>query len=111
MNLFAAWGRYFRTGKRTEEDHRREYVKTHSRKSLNWLLSRCVKAGMTYERVCHVLGEDGERETRDRWLKTGGVNVRMDDDVFSFGPDSDGHMLYLFFREDRLINFEPSDFK
>jgi len=99
------------SGPRTEEEHRREYVKTHSRKSMRWLLSHSVKAGMTYEQVCHVLGEDGERETKDRWLKTGGINVRVDDEVYSFGPDSDGRILYLFFRDDRLINFDASEFK
>jgi hypothetical protein len=99
------------SGPRTEEDHRREYVKTHSRKAMRWLLYRCVKQGMSYEQVCHILGEDGERETNDRWLKTGGANIRVDDLVYSFGPDSEGHMLYLYFREDRLINFDPSEFK
>jgi len=100
------------SGPRTEEDHRREYVKTHSRKSMRWLLSHSVKQGMTYEQVCHVLGEDGERESKDRWLKTGGAaNVRVDDEVYSFGPDSDGRMLYLFFRDDRLINFDSTEFE
>lgn len=99
------------SGPRTEEEHRREYVKTHSRKSMRWLLSHSVKAGMSYEEVCHVLGEDGERETKDRWLKTGGVNVRVDDEVYAYGPDSDGRILYLFFRDDRLINFDASEFK
>ena len=66
---------------------------------------------MSYSAVCHVLGEDGERETKDRWLKTSGANVRIDDEVYSFGPDSEGRILYLFFRDDRLINFEADEFK
>jgi hypothetical protein len=99
------------TGPRTEEDHRREYVKSHSRNSMRWLLSHCVNQGMSYDQVRHILGEEGERETNDRWLKTGATNVRVDDEVYSFGPDSEGHMLYLYFREDRLINFDPSEFK
>ncbi len=96
---------------RTEEEHRREYIANHSRKSMRWLLANRVSPGMSYQKVCHVLGEDGKREERDRWLKTGGVNIRIDDEVYSFGPDSDGRMLYLFFREDRLINFNPEDFR
>ncbi len=99
------------SGPRNEEDHRREYIATHSRKSMRWLLGHCVKTGMSYAEVCRVMGEEGERETKDRWLKTTGMNVRVDDEVYAFGPDSDGRILYLFFREDRLINFDPSDFK
>ncbi len=96
---------------RTEEEHRREYIEHHSRKSMRWLLAHRVSPGMSYQKVCHVLGEDGKREERDQWLKTGGVNRRIDDEVYSFGPDSDGRMLYLFFREDRLINFDPTEFE
>jgi hypothetical protein len=96
---------------RTEEEHRKEYIATHSRKSMRWLLAHRVNTGMSYQNVCHVLGEDGKREERDRWLKTGGVNIRIDDEVYSFGPDSDGRILYLFFRDDRLINFEPEEFR
>jgi hypothetical protein len=66
---------------------------------------------MSYDDVRHVLGEDGTHEERDRWLKTKGINIRIDDDVYSFGPDSDNRTLYLFFREDRLINFDPTDFE
>jgi hypothetical protein len=78
---------------------------------MRWLLAHRVKGGMSYAAVCHVLGEDGERETKDRWLKTGGVNIRIDDEVYAFGPDSEGRNLYLFFRDDRLINFDPDEFK
>lgn len=97
-------------GPRTEEDHRREYVATHSRKSLRWLLSHCVNTGMSYAEVCHALGEEGEVRKKDPAMKTG-VNVRIDDEVYEFGPDSEGRVLVLFFREDRLINFDPSDFR
>ena len=95
---------------RTEEEHRREYIATRSRKSMRWLLANRVRPGMSYQEVCHVLGEEGERET-DRAFKTGGVNVRLDDDVYSFGPDSENRALKLFFREDRLINFDPDEFR
>jgi hypothetical protein len=98
-------------GPRAEEEHRREYVNTHSSKSIRWLLNHCVKQGMSYDQVSRILGEEGEREPNDRWLKTSGANIRIDDQVYKFGPDSEGHMLYLFFRDDRLINFDPSEFK
>ncbi len=98
-------------GPRTEEEYRRDYTENHSRKSLRWLLAHRVKPGMSYDDVRRVLGEDGTHEERDRWLKTKGINVRIDDDVYSFGPDNEGRSLYLFFREDRLINFDPADFE
>src|SRR4029077_12927021 len=53
------------SGARTAEDHRRDYVNTHSSKSIRWLLNHRVKQGMSYDQVCHILGEDGERETND----------------------------------------------
>ena len=99
------------SGPRTEEEHRREYVETHSRKSMRWLLGHRIRPGMSYNEVCHVLGEEGERETKDRALKTTTTNVRIDDEVYSFGPDSEGRSLYLFFRDERLINFDPADFQ
>src|SRR5262245_52836860 len=94
---------------KTEDEHRREYIANHSRKSMRWLLRHCVKAGMSYEQVCHALGTEGERD-HDPALKTGNLNVRIDDEVYSFG-DSEGRTLKLFFREDRLINFDPADFE
>lgn len=97
-------------GPRTEEEHRREYIATHSRKSMRWLLGHCVNTGMSYAEVCHALGEEGEVRKKDPAMKTG-VNVRIDDEVYEFGPDSEGRVLVLYFREDRLINFDPSDFK
>lgn len=96
-------------GPRNEEEHRREYIANHSRKSMRWLLRHSVKPGMSYEQVCHALGAEGERDP-DPSLKTGNLNVRIDDEVYSFG-DSDNRNLKLFFREDRLINFDPTDFE
>jgi hypothetical protein len=96
---------------RTEEEHRTDYVKTHSSKSMRWLLYHCVRQGMSYKDVSHNLAEEGERVSNDPTLKTGGANIRIDDEVYKFGPDDQGHELYLFFRDDRLINFDPSEFK
>ena len=96
---------------RTEEEHRQEYIGTHSRKSMRWLLYHRVRPGVSYQDVCRLLGEDGERETKDRWLKTNGTNIRIDDEVYRFGPDDQGHTLYLFFRDDRLINYDRDEFR
>jgi hypothetical protein len=95
---------------RTEEEHRREYAASHSRKSMRWLLGHGVKPGMSYEQVCRVLGVEGERDPDPALKTTGNLNVRIDDEVYSFG-DSEGRTLKLFFRDDRLINFDPADFE
>ena len=57
------------------------------------------------------MGEDGTLETGDRRLMTGGGNYRVGDEMYAFGPDSKGKTVYLAFREDRLVNFERSEFK
>jgi hypothetical protein len=31
--------------------------------------------------------------------------------VYAFGPDSEGQTVYLAFREDMLVNFDPLDFR
>ena len=33
---------------KSEEQHRQEYVATHSHESMHWLLSHCVEMGMSY---------------------------------------------------------------
>jgi hypothetical protein len=96
---------------KTEEKHRREYEATRSHESMKWLLSHCVESGMSYKKVCHIMGEDGTLETGDRRLLAGGGNYRVGDEMYSFGPDSQGKTVYLAFREDRLVNFERSEFK
>lgn len=96
---------------KAEEQHRQEYVATHSHESMRWLLSHCVEMGMSYRKVCHIMGEDGTLETGDRKLMTGGGNYRVGDEMYAFGPDSEGKTVYLAFREDRLVNFERSEFK
>ena len=95
---------------RTEEEHRQEYISTHSPESMRWLLSHCVEMGMSYKKVCHIMGEDGTLETGDRRLLADGGNYRVGDEMYAFG-DSRGKIVYLAFREDRLVNFDRSEFK
>lgn len=106
-----SFGANEKSGPRTEEQNRQEYADTHSRESLNWLLSHCIKPGNSYKQVCQTLGEEGTREPNDRLRKAQGNTYRIDDEVYAFGPDSKGRTLYLAFREDRLVNFDPEEFK
>lgn len=96
---------------RLEEMHRREYQTNHSRKALRWLLANRIDTGMSYGDVCQTLGEDGEQEHIDRWLKVKGSTYRLDDVIYRFGPDDEGHSYYLAFREDRLVNYDRQHFQ
>lgn len=98
------------SGPRTAEAHRREYASTRSRRSLHWLLAHEIQPGMTYRAVCNVIGEEGERELGDQSLKKTSAHIRIDDETYGW-PDSEGHVLCLFFRDNRLINFDPRDFE
>ena len=94
-----------------EDWHRRQYQENRSRKSLHWLLAHRLQTGMTYKEVTRVLGDDGERETKDREILTQGGPYRVGDEGYSFGPDSEGQSVILYFRDDKLINFDPAEFR
>ncbi|HEY2253866.1 MAG TPA: hypothetical protein VGH74_22480 [Planctomycetaceae bacterium] len=96
---------------KTEESHRQEYVATHSHESMRWLLSNCVEMGMSYKKVCHIMGEEGTPVAGDNRVLSGGGNYRLGDEVYAFGPDTKGKTVYLAFREDRLVNYDRSEFK
>src|SRR5262245_32309762 len=89
-------------GVQEREEHRREYLATHSRKSMRWLLAHCVNVGMSYKEVCRALGEEGAREEQDNWIKNRGGPYQVGDDVYAFGPDNEGQSVYLVFRDDQL---------
>lgn len=78
---------------------------------MSWLLAHCVAPGMSYKEVCRALGEEGSPEANDRWIKTRGTTYQVGDDTYCFGPDSEGQSVYLVFREDKLIGFDPEAFR
>ena len=110
-NLNDAFSSRPRTTAAEEERHRNDYVANHDRQALNWLLRHRIESGMSYATVCKVLGEEGVREARDEWIKTKGGSYQLGDDVYAFGPDNEGHTVYLGFREDKLVDFDPTEFK
>ena len=94
-----------------EEKYRKDYQENRSRQAMQWLITNRVQAGMSVQDVNRILGEDGIREHMDKWLKTGSGNYLIDDVVYHYGPDSEGSSVYLVFRDDKLVNFDPDDFK
>ena len=56
------------------------------------------------------LGEDGQRVYDDRLIKTSGGHYRSGDVTYKWDPDSKGRSIYLVFRENILVNYNPDDF-
>lgn len=98
-------------GFRAEEDHRQSFQTEGDSEAMRWLLANRVESGLSVAEVNRVFGQEGEREFGDNWLKTNGGHLRADDVVYKWGPDRDGHSVYLGFRDGRLVNFDPSEFR
>ena len=98
------------SSKAVEEKHRQDYVATHSRKAMRWLLSHCVDTGMSLDQVCNIMGEEGILEMHDRAFKSHGGNYHLDDEMYSW-KDNEGRAIYLGFRDNRLVNFDRADFR
>jgi hypothetical protein len=96
---------------REEQHHRTSYQTDRDPDALRWLLANRITTGMMVADVNNVLGEEGQREFNDRRFKTNDGLYRIGDTVYRWGPDSSGTSLYLVFRNDRLINFEPRDYE
>lgn len=88
---------------------RAAYIEHHNREDLYWLLQNCVTTGMGVHEVAAVVGETPELEPHSQWLKQ--ADFRVDDKVYKFGPDSQGQSVYLLFREGRLINHNPDEYR
>ena len=88
---------------------RASYIEHHNREDLYWLLQNCVTTGMGVHEVAGVIGETPELEPHSQWLKQ--ADFRVDDKVYKFGPDSQGQSVYLLFREGRLINHNPDEYR
>ena len=91
--------------------YRQRYLTDRDPEALGWLLGNAIQQGMTVGDVSDVLGQEGEREFDDRRLKTGGHHYRATDVAYRWGPDSNGRAVYLFFRDDKLLNFDPEQFR
>ena len=77
---------------------------------MRWLLGHCVDVGMSYDEVAKILGEEGTLETHDRDFKSQGGEYFIDDKMYTW-KDAEGRAVYLGFRENRLVNFDRSDFR
>jgi hypothetical protein len=108
MNDSSAWSGS--ASRKIEEKKRQEYVETHDRKAMRWLLSHSIESGMKYDEVCKVMGEEGTQESNDRAFKSNGTDYYLDDVMYSW-KDNEGRAIYLGFRDGRLVNFDRSEFR
>lgn len=94
----------------TEQEYRRRYQVDSDPEAIRWLKANRIASGMTVGEVGEVLGEEGRLVIADRKFKTGNL-YRRGDKVYEWGPDSDGASHYLVFREGRLVNFDPEEYR
>lgn len=94
-----------------EVDAYRNQWQTHrDRAAIRWLLASQVHNGLTPEEISTRVGEVGTREANTTEFKREGDGFRIDDEFYRFGPDKDGEVYYLGFREGKLINFDAHVF-
>lgn len=79
-------------------------------KALDWLLAHRIENGMSVEEVSSVLGDSGEKLEQDGQYKNKGGFYQTTDQGYRWGPDRQGRSVTLFFREGRLIQFDPDEF-
>lgn len=92
------------------EEHRMRFLKDRNSADLNWLLANAVKSGMSRGEISQVLGEDGQRVRDDARFKRNGGHYRENDTIWKWGPDNKGQSIFLAFRDNKLVNFDPDEF-
>ena len=94
-----------------KQNSQRELFSLHrDHKAFYWMLANRVSNGMPLREVEEVFGESGEYTTEFSQLKADGL-YQTTDSAYKWGPDSAGRSAVLFFRDGRVINFNPSDFR
>lgn len=93
------------------ESYRTKFQTERDPKALDWILQNRLYSGMSRVSVEKEFGEEGEFQETSKWLKATGGTFRTSDEAYRWGPDSDGRSVYLIFRDDVLVNFDPKDFE
>lgn len=78
--------------------------------AIRWLLATQVHNGLSPEEVNERLGDTGKLEPNAQEFKRRGDGLRIDDELYGYGPDRKGEVYYLAFRDGKLTNFEPELF-
>lgn len=92
-------------------EQRQKFVSDRDPAAFRWLLTHGVSNEMSVSEVANVLGEAGERRLDDREYKTNGGNYHTTDIAYQWGPDRTGHTVVLFFRDGKLVHFDPAEIR
>lgn len=94
-----------------EQQHRHAYQSEGSTKAMRWLKANRIHSGMRLRTVNETFGEDGQRVWEDAKYKSRGGHYRAGDETYKWGPDRDGNAHVLVFRDDRLVDFDPKEYR
>lgn len=94
-----------RAKEREAARHREEFRQSRSRKSIRWLLANMVRQGMSLSDVEEQIGEQGELVDNAAYMKERNHTVRLTDQTVKWGE------YVLFFRDDRLVNHNPAEYR
>lgn len=90
--------------------HREQWQTRRDGLALKWLLATQVSNGLTVEEVNSRVGDVALREEGTQEFKQKVDGVRIDDVLYRYGPDRDGEVYYLVFREGKVVNFDSKLF-
>lgn len=93
------------------EQQQRQFHIDSDPAAFNWLLAHQVENGMTVAMVNEALGSEGLREFDDADMKRNGGHYQQTDIGYKWGPDRNGRAVVLFFRDGKLVNFDPDEFR
>jgi len=95
---------------REVQSYRTQWQTRRDRAAIRWLMASQIHNGLTPDEVSLRLGEVGTREPNTREFKKEGDGFRVDDEFYRFGPDRQGEVYYLGFRDGKLVNFEAKNY-
>ena len=94
-----------------ELEHRENFQTNRSPNDARWLLSHRVRQGMSPQDVGLIFGDEGEPVDSDNWIKNDNSGYQVGDETYRWGPDNKGNSYYLVFRNNKLVNYDPSEFR
>ena len=99
-----------RSHEREVQSYRTQWQTRKDKAAIRWLLASQIHNGLTPDEVSLRVGEVGTREHNTREFKREGDGFRVDDEFYRFGPDREGEVYYLGFRDGKLVNFDAKNF-
>lgn len=93
------------------KDQRAKFIEQRDPAAFRWLVTHALRNGMTVREVNHTMGDDGVRIYGDQQLKARLEGYLESDECYKWGPATNGQSVVLIFRGNRLVNYDPKDFR